>query len=87
MTMKKSHFSLRLRAARLSRGWRQWDLAVAMNTDAASVCAHEAGTRSPGLDTAIKYAAALGMTLGQLLGEPCTCRQVAPVPQVRGGDT
>lgn len=63
---------------RASRDWSSYELAAAADVSRLSIHRAEHGTHSTGLDVLLQLAAALGVTVGQLLDEE------PPQPPSRG---
>ena len=62
--------SHRLKAARVNAGFTQDALAKSLGISQAHISQIERGDRLPSMDAAIQLAAALGVDVGWLLGEP-----------------
>lgn len=71
----------RVRECREARGWRQRDLAVAMDVDSSYVSMIETDSiANPGIETLEKIARALGCTPNDLLGFDSHTPTVTPTP-------
>lgn len=64
---RRIEFGKRLRAARSDRQWSQEALAEHAGVERKLIYRTELGTHSPKLDTAFKLAAALGVSLAELV--------------------
>jgi SOS-response transcriptional repressor LexA len=65
-----THFGARLRELRTTRGLSQQALADRAGVSQAAIVHWEAGNRTPGLEPAGRLAAALGVSLTELVAEP-----------------
>ncbi len=62
-------FGRRVRAARVSKGWSQEELAAAAGLDRTYISGLERGVRNPALRTQQRIAQALSVPLAELLAE------------------
>ncbi len=67
--MHDSIQDIRLREIRKARGYTQNKLAIKSGLSRQAIVVIESGQKSPTLNTLIKIASALGVTVSQLIGE------------------
>ena len=60
---------LKIREIRKAKGMTLADLAIAVGTTSATICRYERGIRNPSISMAFKLAAALGVTVDELIGK------------------
>jgi transcriptional regulator with XRE-family HTH domain len=78
-------FGRRLRALREEKGWTQAELGEKAGMLHHAIARLERGERTPGWDTVLKLAEALGVTPNDFLGEPDEPEPEPPPPRRRTG--
>lgn len=68
MSYSKEAVARNLKVERVKHGWSQEELAEAAGMNVGNVARYEAGINTPGLDTALKLAQALGVSIDALVG-------------------